>query len=292
MLYDRKTVRTGFTLIELLVVISIIALLLSILMPALSKARQQARQAVCMSNHKQWATLLQVSHDDNGGRFFADKGEKSDGIGTLWIDEIAPYLDGEWSSLMCPSAPYFKGSTEYISSGSLPAYRRAWKIDHPWIKSQAGRNALERFGQDPDNVIGAQGGYCVNNWLDDSDQDPLWDSDKYWKTANVRNASSIPAFLDCARWGTWPMAHDKPPEYAGDMSGTGRSRSMKWVALPRHGKDFTFITFLDWSIRRVGLKELWTLKWHRSYDTFGRYTQAGGVRPRDWPKWMRDMEDY
>ena len=25
--------------------------------------------------------------------------------------------------------------------------------------------------------------------------------------------------------------------------------------------------FMGWSVRKVGLKELWTLKWHRQYDT-------------------------
>ena len=43
---------------------------------------------------------------------------------------------------------------------------------------------------------------------------------------------------------------------------------------------------------RVGLKELWTLKWHRDYDTSGPWTKAGGVQPEDWPEWMRGFRDY
>jgi hypothetical protein len=50
--------------------------------------------------------------------------------------------------------------------------------------------------------------------------------------------------------------------------------------------------FMDWSVRKVGLKELWTLKWHRSYDTAGPWTKAGGVKPEDWPQWMRIFKDY
>jgi hypothetical protein len=50
--------------------------------------------------------------------------------------------------------------------------------------------------------------------------------------------------------------------------------------------------FLDWSIRRVGLKELWTLKWNRTFDVNGVWTSRGGVQPDDWPQWMRGMKDY
>jgi prepilin-type processing-associated H-X9-DG protein len=50
--------------------------------------------------------------------------------------------------------------------------------------------------------------------------------------------------------------------------------------------------FLDWSVRKVGLKELWTLKWHREYNTRGPWTKAGGVKPEDWPQWMRGFKDY
>jgi prepilin-type processing-associated H-X9-DG protein len=50
--------------------------------------------------------------------------------------------------------------------------------------------------------------------------------------------------------------------------------------------------FLDWSVRKIGLKQLWTLKWHRDFDTCGQWTTAGGVQPEDWPKWMRGFRDY
>ena len=49
---------------------------------------------------------------------------------------------------------------------------------------------------------------------------------------------------------------------------------------------------MDFSARKVGLKELWTLKWHRQYDTWGPWTRAGGVRPEHWPEWMRNFKEY
>ena len=49
---------------------------------------------------------------------------------------------------------------------------------------------------------------------------------------------------------------------------------------------------MDWSIRKVGLKELWTLKWRQEFDTAEPWTKAGGVKPEDWPEWMSGFKDY
>ena len=46
------------------------------------------------------------------------------------------------------------------------------------------------------------------------------------------------------------------------------------------------------SLRQVGLKELWTLKWASDYDRQGPWTKAGGVDRDRWPQWMRDFKDY
>ncbi len=50
--------------------------------------------------------------------------------------------------------------------------------------------------------------------------------------------------------------------------------------------------FMDWSVRKAGIKELWTLKWHRNFDQAGLWTTAGGVESEDWPEWMRNFRDY
>jgi prepilin-type N-terminal cleavage/methylation domain-containing protein len=54
----------GFTLIELLVVMSIIALLVALLLPALASARIAARQALCLSNHRQMAAAIRLYSND------------------------------------------------------------------------------------------------------------------------------------------------------------------------------------------------------------------------------------
>jgi hypothetical protein len=49
---------------------------------------------------------------------------------------------------------------------------------------------------------------------------------------------------------------------------------------------------MDFSTHKVGLKELWTLNWHRSFDNRNPWTKAGLVQPSDWPQWMKRFKDY
>ncbi len=55
---------------------------------------------------------------------------------------------------------------------------------------------------------------------------------------------------------------------------------MRMVCVNRHSGQIRTL-FLDWSVRPVGLKEIWTFKWSSFFDTAGRWTKAGGVRPED-----------
>lgn len=68
-------------------------------------------------------------------------------------------------------------------------------------------------------------------------------------------------------------------------------KSMSPISINRHNGGINML-FLDISVRKVGLKELWTLKWNREFNTAGPWTKAGSVQPEDWPEWMRGFEDY
>jgi prepilin-type processing-associated H-X9-DG protein len=66
---------------------------------------------------------------------------------------------------------------------------------------------------------------------------------------------------------------------------------MNRVCVNRHD-GFVNCLFADWTVRKVGLKELWTLKWSRGFNTAGRWTLAGGAQQDNWPQWMRHFKDY
>ena len=98
---------------------------------------------------------------------------------------------------------------------------------------------------------------------------------------------SIDTFLS-RRQANIPLILDSP-----DRMGMHRNtnRPPQTFCINRHNGHINSL-FLDWSVRRVGLKELWTLKWDDQSDTTGPWTKAGGVQPEDWPKWMRNFKDY
>jgi len=82
-----------------------------------------------------------------------------------------------------------------------------------------------------------------------------------------------------------------PPEDTDFLLKPRKDPSTYWVCMDRHTGGINMV-FLDTSVRKVGLKELWTLKWHREYNTANRWTKAGGVQPEDWPQWMRGFKEY
>ena len=106
-------------------------------------------------------------------------------------------------------------------------------------------------------------------------------------------AARVPTFFDCADPSFSAGQGEEmgpPPECAEPDDWPGANRT-HWVCINRHDGGIN-MSFLDGSSRKVGLKELWTLKWHRQSNTVNRWTKAGGVQPEDWPEWMRNFRDY
>jgi hypothetical protein len=139
-----------------------------------------------------------------------------------------------------------------------------------------------------------KGSYGINGWVVDpppgrETHPERGGSDYFWRGPNVAGAAYVPLFLEAQRYNGWSLQTDTPPAYSGER--WNNDRQMGRYCLNRHD-GFLGCLFLDSAARRVGLKELWTLKWHKKYDEVGPWTTGGGVMPSDWPEWMRPFKDY
>ena len=255
----------GFTLIELLVVISIITLLMAILMATLQRVRKQAKAVACQSNLHQWSLVFSMYDHDYEGRFCTGCSEHKTNDQRHWAMALRPYYYHHRQITLCPSAikPYDEGGEDPYA---------AWR------------------GQD--DVLFS---YGLNGWVYNAkESDELRDSspiERHWGELNIKGAGNIPLFLDCHRAEGRPSNLSEPPEIEGKVGFVYLIIDWGRFCLNRHSGAVNCL-FMDSSVRKVGLKELWTLKWYRNFNTNGPYTKAGGVTAEDWPEWMRRFKDY
>ena len=64
--------------------------------------------------------------------------------------------------------------------------------------------------------------------------------------------------------GGGPFHTDSAPRYNGEWIGT--EAEMHHFAIDRHQKGLN-AAFVDGSVRKMGVKELWQQKWHQQFDT-------------------------
>ena len=246
---------TGFTLIELLVVIAIIALLMAILMPSLQRVRDQAKTIACQSNLKQWGLVWSMYTEENHSKF-------PDYMGGNWMQKLVDYYSNSEKLLYCPMA----------------------------VKQTIAEGAPVRF-----SILTTGGSYSLNEWIYDSDDTSDGRRlEEYWRSTNHKGLNNVPVMGDGAhRADGQPYEVDEPPEFDGQpRTGVGTTGDeMRIFCINRHD-GFINVLFMDWTTRKVGLKELWTLKWNTDYNISGPWTRGGYVQPTDWPEWMRHFKDY
>ena len=92
------------------------------------------------------------------------------------------------------------------------------------------------------------------------------------------------------RWAA-PGTHMETIARAANEFVASSSYNMARCSINGH-RGFLPVTFQDWLARKVGVKELWTLKGPRKSKTRGPWTKAGGVNDSDWPKWIWPFKDF
>ncbi len=232
--YSIMCKRKAFTLVELLVVIGAIALLMAMLLPVVEGARNQARSAVCQSNLYQCGLLFEIRTNEDGGCFLWN--EPNTGC---TFDPLREYDSAFDKYLLCPMAKE-KNPKNIIGS----------KFEAWWC------------GIHPEHT----GSYGLNAWCNSADSNRFSSkqAEWQWERSDQKGANNIPVLLDCISPMASPLDTDNPPQYEGGVSGTWYN--MPSFCIDRHDGGINGL-FMNWSVRKVGLKELWKLKWHSEFNT-------------------------
>jgi hypothetical protein len=190
-------------------------------------------------------------------------------VGTEWQDDLQPYFKDE-RILFCPEA----------------------RKPH----SAGGRNPFAAWTYDVDGVE-YSGSYGLNCWVTKEESANTTDAlggTLRWKTPNVKGAGYVPMFVGCSLRGACVHHWDVPPQYDGQAWAAGEGHDideMRRFCMNRHN-GFVSGAFLDYSARKIGLKELWVLRWSRHWFRTSDSNLTPNYDPPIWPDWMRNFRDY
>jgi len=246
--------------------------------------RRRAKEVVCQANLHQWHTVFQGYLKQNDGKFFTgDKGTP----GFWWPKELSEE-HRDWKrtrTWFCPTAniPLQDERGQIIRTLNIFT---AWGI---FTGPELGPNGIGGSYALNGYVLDIQGNWPgVGRGWTRTFESGVPATDGWLDLNNVPEANTVPMFIDALRFDLWPLPTDRP---AADEFAAWTGNLMARCCINRHDGAVNCL-FVDGSVRRVGLKELWTLKWHKSFNTAGPWTKAGGVQPTDWPEWIRPFKDY
>ncbi|UCF43492.1 MAG: hypothetical protein JSV99_00775 [Planctomycetota bacterium] len=268
--------KTTFTKKDLLATLACVVFLLLTVAAVGPRGRRHAKDMLCLSNLSKWGTVFHSFLQYNNGKFMRGMHQDSPYQTTdYWMDALRPYYANNHKLRCCPEAAIPGTELGQDPWGMIGSAFVAW-------------GAFEGECGEPSSAWGwvvacDYGSYGMNAWNCDSPYDDVhWPPyGYYWRTPNVAGANHIPLLGDHPWLDCWPDQVDEPPEYDGQP--WPETSQMGRVCINRH-QGFVNWVFLDFSARKVGLKELWTLKWHRRYEV----DHPAPI----WPPWMQNFPDY
>ncbi len=278
-----------------------------------SGGRMRAKNAVCQSNLRQWGVMFQMYAEDNDGEL--GDGNWCENWGSRcyreWINYLRPYYDNKRELCLCPMAtkPWSRGARgKYSAWGIFPGIEPYDGTD--WTAEAAGYDLARLEGAWPPEYPGDRGSYGMNDWCSGMPEDkgkiadgtmtggrPLAGA---WLTFNVKDADTIPLLLDAYFLFGYPRQYDRPASFEPQVApAEGTADNMRHFCVNRHN-GYVNSLFLDFSVRPVGLKELWIQKWSRIYTIDStvpdEYGNLGAIQNMQalgaWPDWMAEFKDY
>ncbi len=259
--------RKAFTLIELLVVIAIIAVLMGVLMPSLQRVKKQGQAVARQAHLKQMTLVVEMYTNDHDGSYHSETGSHQASERNSWVYAMRPYYAHEPEIRNCPAVNKFH--SDGVRGGPLTG----WGV----------------FGEGAEAVVpgwavkGDYGSYGWNWWLCNEYGNP---DRRFWRNQyKIKNPSEVPQFVDAQWVDAKPVPTDRPPSKEFFVL---EARNMGSFCVNRHQGRVNGC-FADSSVRPIGLKELWELKWHTAWKedrrTFVMSTDF-------WPEWMSTFRDY
>ncbi len=274
----------GFTLIELLVVIAIIALLMGILIPTLNAAKDRAKEALCISKLKQWASFFQMYADTNNGNMSVSDASTGGHRG-VWVRVLRPYFastkgvklgvrGGGGKIGICPKTRMIEKQTGWGLVFRIKVHDHVDSILPPGTPSVVTYHQGDQFSYGINNNI-----YTPGREFSLKGQD-CQDARAYWKTFRIKGGYLIPIFGDCWARGMWGHHTHRPPTYPGERPPGNGVDTIRRAVIPRHD-NYSIWSFMDASVQKCALKDMWKYEWNRIMDTQGQYTLTQNL-----PQWM------
>jgi prepilin-type processing-associated H-X9-DG protein len=113
-----------------------------------------------------------------------------------------------------------------------------------------------------DTALLANGGSGVTGWDTNRALDSLW------QLPATGSMAEVPLYSDSNWVDGWPHEVDQPPQspYTVLTGQKNSSEAMRRVCLDRHQRKVN-VVFMDGHAAPIELIDLWTLKWHRRWQT-------------------------